>query len=647
MGAGKEENGGGCGTTAPASEGRIRIYIGGLGGSVSADDLKKTFSTPQLGNVDSVEIVRTKGRSIAYLDFIPVSDKGLAKLFSTYNGCMWKGGRLRLEKAKEHYLLRLKREWAEDAALSSDSVDHDVSAFENPHSSEKLSKVCNSEMQIRIFFPKLRKVKPLPFKGTGKHKYSFQHIVVPSLPTHFCDCEEHSVPSEPGKREPSTNEEKEIGGMDNEELNMMNSIMSKIFQRESCSETTSRIDEFATEAYNNTSLNDDLQFDDALADQGSDEDNLIINVVAGSKPNGKIPLSNIRGTRTVAGNKDIQGSKTRPVERMPKNQGKMSSNKKRKAPHDEDSHTNDILSVAAVKKAKTHNPSDDLEIVPDTQSSAPRSDIPQSRYNPVRSQKSAFRDLVSDRDSAIFRISDICHKAEAASKPDSSNVQCIVTEENQKTEPSRSKKENGNAELVSDAQCVVEEENQQTEPCRPKKENGSAELVSHVPNAEMNKSAKNTSWLQKSSWMQLVGGSTDSSFSISQILPGLNVEHQEVQLLKGAESSVPLIGNHHNFMKTDENVSKPLIKEKKVFPGLDGGDQSDPVKKLQGDGDGNEASTSSPVSKKHLSRPKKTSVAGTGTSETFTFMRSSASMKEWMKTKAALSGSLKKKRNEK
>lgn len=325
----------------------------------------------------------------------------------------------------------------------------------------------------------------------------------------------------------------------------------------------------------------------------------------------------------------------------------MSSNKKRKAPHDEDSHTNDILSVAAVKKAKTHNPSDDLEIVPDTQSSAPRSDIPQSRYNPVRSQKSAFRDLVSDRDSAIFRISDICHKAEAASKPDSSNVQCIVTEENQKTEPSRSKKENGNAELVSDAQCVVEEENQQTEPCRPKKENGSAELVSHVPNAEMNKSAKNTSWLQKSSWMQLVGGSTDSSFSISQILPGLNVEHQEVQLLKGAESSVPLIGNHHNFMKTDENVSKPLIKEKKVFPGLDGGDQSDPVKKLQGDGDGNEASTSSPVSKKHLSRPKKTSVAGTGTSETFTFMRSSASMKEWMKTKAALSGSLKKKRNEK
>lgn len=79
----EEERNGDFGTVASAREGSIRIFIGGLGGSVSADDLRKTFSTPQLGIVDSVEIIRTKGRSIAYLDFVPVSDKGLAKLFST------------------------------------------------------------------------------------------------------------------------------------------------------------------------------------------------------------------------------------------------------------------------------------------------------------------------------------------------------------------------------------------------------------------------------------------------------------------------------------------------------------------------------------------------------------------------------------
>lgn len=33
-----------------------------------------------------------------------------------YNGCKWKGGVLRVEKAKEHYMDRLRREWAEAEA---------------------------------------------------------------------------------------------------------------------------------------------------------------------------------------------------------------------------------------------------------------------------------------------------------------------------------------------------------------------------------------------------------------------------------------------------------------------------------------------------------------------------------------------------
>uniref|UniRef100_A0A3Q7H8Z9 RRM domain-containing protein n=1 Tax=Solanum lycopersicum TaxID=4081 RepID=A0A3Q7H8Z9_SOLLC len=53
--------------------------------SVTAEDLKKTFSTPQLGKVESMDIVRTKGRSFAYLDLLPSSDKSLPKLSSTYN----------------------------------------------------------------------------------------------------------------------------------------------------------------------------------------------------------------------------------------------------------------------------------------------------------------------------------------------------------------------------------------------------------------------------------------------------------------------------------------------------------------------------------------------------------------------------------
>lgn len=61
----------------------MRIYIGGLGSSVQEDDLKRIFTSPQLGTVESVEIIRSKGRSFGYLEFVPASDKGLAKLFST------------------------------------------------------------------------------------------------------------------------------------------------------------------------------------------------------------------------------------------------------------------------------------------------------------------------------------------------------------------------------------------------------------------------------------------------------------------------------------------------------------------------------------------------------------------------------------
>ena len=83
MGTEEEGGCGGGGAAAATAAASHRIYVGGLGGNVTAEDLKNTFSSPQLGSVESVEIVRTKGRSFAYLDFVPSSDKGLAKLFST------------------------------------------------------------------------------------------------------------------------------------------------------------------------------------------------------------------------------------------------------------------------------------------------------------------------------------------------------------------------------------------------------------------------------------------------------------------------------------------------------------------------------------------------------------------------------------
>lgn len=59
-----------------------RIFVGGLGVSVTEDDLHRLF-TGVGGSVEGIDIIRTKGRSFAYVDFLPSSDKSLSKLFAT------------------------------------------------------------------------------------------------------------------------------------------------------------------------------------------------------------------------------------------------------------------------------------------------------------------------------------------------------------------------------------------------------------------------------------------------------------------------------------------------------------------------------------------------------------------------------------
>lgn len=72
-----------------------------------------------------------------------------------YNGCVWKGGRLKLEKAKEHYLARLRREWAEDVELAKDKPEDSVSSV---GSLEKSKGPIQEKKQLQIFFPRIKKV---------------------------------------------------------------------------------------------------------------------------------------------------------------------------------------------------------------------------------------------------------------------------------------------------------------------------------------------------------------------------------------------------------------------------------------------------------------------------------------------------------
>ncbi|CAO2044503.1 unnamed protein product, partial [Urochloa humidicola] len=267
----------------------LRIFVGGLAESVGAADLEAVFASA--GRVAGVEFVRTNGRSFAYVDFHCPSDKALAKLFSTYNGCKWKGGKLRLEKAKEHYLTRLKREWEQEAAVAAQeaAAKDNVEKKDTPKPTDKAAL---DGSKINLYFPKLRKVKALPFKGTGKHKYSFRHIEVPSYPIHFCDCEEHCGPPEEANNEYASVLN---AAAYEKERNIMNSVMNKLFEKENehfdsseiekCDvhadtiEPSNAVNEMQTKE-TEEAPEEDLQVEEA--EESSDEDlddDLVINIV--------------------------------------------------------------------------------------------------------------------------------------------------------------------------------------------------------------------------------------------------------------------------------------------------------------------------------------------------------------------------------
>lgn len=78
-----------------------------------------------------------------------------------YNGCVWKGGKLRLEKAKEHYLDRMKKEWEEEKILSIEPPATEITTQKMELVKEKpISRriLDSTEKPLNIYFPRLRTV---------------------------------------------------------------------------------------------------------------------------------------------------------------------------------------------------------------------------------------------------------------------------------------------------------------------------------------------------------------------------------------------------------------------------------------------------------------------------------------------------------
>ncbi|GMJ01536.1 hypothetical protein HRI_003822800 [Hibiscus trionum] len=664
---------------APTATSGARIHVGGLGQSVSTDDLRKIFSA--VGTVEEVDIVRTKGRSFAYVDILPSSSNSISKLFSMYNGCAWKGGKLKLEKAKEHFVARLKQEWEEtEAEVEEGSHQAKPSSSDIPNGKNKVHGSQNNH--LRIFFPRLSKIKSLPFSGTGKHRYSFQRVETPALPIHFCDCEEHSGRFDATKPKEVKHCEEISGAVNEEELSLMSSVMNKLFERENVSNTSRPA--IAKER-------DDViePVKDSLSnEEENDDDDLIINVVS----NANNLTARTRESEKISTEKTRLGENKFLKDGVIPNPGKLQKNtlhpqKKRKplpnkdnkheivsvsprvgrnSQFDESDETDEddlVINVASManegtglsgsmkrdkvsskqkfksSEAQTSEdgsaendheeekghllPKKKRKLISSEESNGNEvvSTVPAEKGHLVAqssaslwSQKSSWKALVGDKGDSAFSLSNILQNVETTEEKqhisDGPNVDNSIDSKNEKLSASE------NVEAMS---------------CKMEIANVVAESQPNQPSTGSHNAGRGSSWLHKSSWIQLVSNKSNS-FSISEILPGTTTL-QEVAKPVGEDALQSAAGNHSNI--TEQYTASGVGKERDSL-------ESIPKSNPQTINANNDASLPI-VENTSNSGPDKGFGVDTSTEETCSFMRSSASLKEWVKTKAALKGSCKKK----
>ncbi|KAM9374817.1 nucleolar protein 8 [Phaethornis superciliosus] len=107
-----------------------RLYVGGLGHTVSKAELQERFG--KFGEVLDAEIITRKDdqgnpmKTFAYLT-VSISDADLRKCMSILNKAKWKGGTLQIELAKESFLHRLAVE-REEAKLQKEKPQRNENA---------------------------------------------------------------------------------------------------------------------------------------------------------------------------------------------------------------------------------------------------------------------------------------------------------------------------------------------------------------------------------------------------------------------------------------------------------------------------------------------------------------------------------------
>ncbi|XP_010934432.1 protein REPRESSOR OF SILENCING 3 isoform X2 [Elaeis guineensis] len=386
-------------------------------------------------------------------------------------------------------------------------------------------------------------VKILPFKGTGKHKYSFQRTEVPPLPLHFCDCEEHYELSKTVGQDYLSSLNKAAY---EKERSIMTSVMNKLFQKEETEISASGMIKLAENENTMDPSNNDIQVKETEEIQEADADNLVTNIGMGQSGD---MLAQLRGRETLLVNQESRLAKLKPFK------NKLMRNK-----------------AHSQKQQKT--------------------------------ALSGASEVVLNQESGPM----------VAGKTAEDEFTSILP---------RNKIPEGHQELETVTEAPVL--NSQMEVERSTVE-----------------STRSNSWIQKSSWKDLVGGLGNNSFSISNVLPGISSLETKLPNASGPDTITSAAKKRK--VQTEVEGSKSLEVKRDIQQKQD---VAPDLVELPRKGDRNKAvvedGTGEP--QENGQQQHKRTIPKVNIGEVCTFMRSAESEKQWTKAKSALSRYLKKKSN--
>lgn len=268
----------------------------------------------------------------------------------------------------------------------------------------------------------------------------------------------------------------------------------------------------------------------------------------------------------------------------------------------------------------------------------PETSKPKSNAHVSWSQKSSWKKLVGDKVNSTFSIG-----STEVGEPRSDPLNGPVTESTKENLESDVPASTEKSEPISDDLNVPDSdsihENLEKESEVEVSEMNTEEPVeaqTAKPNVAVSSQTKRgSSWMQKSSWTQLVGD--NGSFSISQSVPFTSFQQAAEKPNEGNALSSVNASINERENQASETPRGPRTKENAVKCSLKDAEQA-----VSGD-----ECLKSLSDEKCDAAAMQISPVRVEVSETCTFMRSATSLKEWSKAKAALSGSSKRKGNQK